>query len=959
MRGLGLAALTLLASCAPTEDSDGARLRGAPSPPPAITAVDLARQLAVPPESLRAAGEELYARQAYDSAQLVFQVEAARVQQVGDGAAEARARMWSGLAAWRLGDYDAARTEGETSVALKRAHGLDAELSRSYNALGLLAWNEGRLADARGWFDSAIAAARRHDDGAGVARASANLPLVLTQLGDYDGARRGFEAAIADGKALDDPRLEGNALTNLAMLDTRLGDPGSALEHLAEARERYARIGYATGDVNALGQAATAWAALGDLQRAIAAAHESLELARRQELLQEVAATLEVLADLHHQAGDPRRALGILVEADSLDRALGLVVERGNNLRRQGIILLEVGELDVGLGRARTALAVHAAADDQPEQVLDRLLLAELLARSGDGEGAAAQLDSGRVAARGLGDAARRLVGLTMARLALDAGDPRAALRALNTVPEQRGRADWQALDLRAAALLARGDLAAARAASEAAVAELERERGTLDLGPLRAGYLGGRLAPISRLVEIHLRAGDTAAAFGVAASVPGRGLAEHLIAATDTGLGALAAVRDGERRLRRLAALQAQLDSLGTGDDVAEARAAFEREVAGARRDYERQAAATGRIPRAELLGLTRPSVESLAAAVPDDALLLVTLVGPDRTDLFAVRRGRLSHRSVTLRATELAERVRVARAALLGRPGSEVPEPLRELGRALLGPWESGGFLEGVRRVLVVPHGPLGGLPFAALWLQDVQRYLVEQAAVVVLPSVGTLTRAATEGDAVANLRLFAPLADSLPGTEREVRGIARMVRAEEVRVGRAADEATVRSALATGGMVHIASHGTLDAGNPMFSMMRLSRPRSSAAGDAAADGRLEAHELMRLDVRSPLVFLSGCETGLGAASESVLGGAEEGSLAQAFLYAGAQSVVATLWRVDDREAADLAIRFYGHLAESGPAEALALAQRDGVRENQTFTWAAYTVAGVPGAKIRPRVR
>jgi len=227
------------------------------------------------------------------------------------------------------------------------------------------------------------------------------------------------------------------------------------------------------------------------------------------------------------------------------------------------------------------------------------------------------------------------------------------------------------------------------------------------------------------------------------------------------------------------------------------------------------------------------------------------------------------------------------------------------------------------------------------------------------VMLPSVGALARDATGADTIMDFRLFAPLADSLPGTGREVRAIARMVRAAEVRIGHAADEAAVRRALESGALVHIASHGTLDAMNPMFSMMQLRRPRSPAGAEAGLDGRLEAHELMGLRTRSPLVFLSGCETGLGTGAVSVLGGGEEGSLAQAFLYAGAQAVVATLWRVDDRDAANLAGRFYRYLAELGPAEALALAQREAARQNESFTWAAYTVSGVPSAGIRPLIR
>ena len=213
--------------------------------------------------------------------------------------------MWLGLAAWRLGDYAEARREGETSLAMKRHLGMDGELSRSFNALGLLAWNEGRHADALQHFDSAIAAATRHHDTAGIARAAANVPLVLVELGDFDGARRGLDTALAAGRAANDDRLQGNALANLAMLEIRLGSPRRAIPLLARARARYAAIEYATGEgANALGQLATAWSEMGDLQRALALADSALEIARVEGLQQEVASELEVIADLHEKAGE-------------------------------------------------------------------------------------------------------------------------------------------------------------------------------------------------------------------------------------------------------------------------------------------------------------------------------------------------------------------------------------------------------------------------------------------------------------------------------------------------------------------------------------------------------------------------------------------------------------------------------------------------------------------------------
>ena len=132
-------------------------------------------------------------------------------------------------------------------------------------------------------------------------------------------------------------------------------------------------------------------------------------------------------------------------------------------------------------------------------------------------------------------------------------------------------------------------------------------------------------------------------------------------------------------------------------------------------------------------------------------------------------------------------------------------------------------------------------------------------------------------------------------------------------------------------------------------MFSRIEL------AAGDGSGpddDGRLEVHEVVGLTIHSPLVFLSGCETGLGAAWSTSFDRSEDyATLAQAFLYAGARNVVATLWRVADESAAEFAGRFYAELRSSGAADALASAQRGMIadpRYHAPYYWASYQVSG-----------
>lgn len=200
-----------------------------------------------------------------------------------------------------------------------------------------------------------------------------------------------------------------------------------------------------------------------------------------------------------------------------------------------------------------------------------------------------------------------------------------------------------------------------------------------------------------------------------------------------------------------------------------------------------------------------------------------------------------------------------------------------------------------------------------------------------------------------------VFAPLPDSLPGTAREARAVSRLVPGALLRLGRASGETGLRQALAAGRPVHLASHGSHNPQNPLFSRVVAGRDRGPGTGD---DGRLEVHEILGLRTSSPLVFLSGCETGLSAAGQDPFSrGTDEGSLSQALLVAGAARVVATLWRVADAGAAELAERFYRRLRTGiTPDEALAGAQREMIPARVGFTWAAYGISAAGGAQVRP---
>jgi CHAT domain-containing protein len=275
--------------------------------------------------------------------------------------------------------------------------------------------------------------------------------------------------------------------------------------------------------------------------------------------------------------------------------------------------------------------------------------------------------------------------------------------------------------------------------------------------------------------------------------------------------------------------------------------------------------------------------------------------------------------------------------------------------LHRILIAPVRDAGLLDGAAHLVIVPQGALGQLPFAALQDSVSMRYLAEEFSVGYLPSAAALPaiRDAVPRNVWYETKgeVFAPFPLDLPSTAREAEAFEELMPQSRARLDDAATEASLRLALGTRQPVHVATHGTLNARNPMFSRVDLARPRSRTTR-SDDDGRLEVHELIGLVVRSPLVFFSGCETGAEQPwiDDPVRGSAEH-TLAQATLSAGASNVISTLWRIDDAAAAEFARRFYGHLSREFVSSALALAQQE-MTTHPTYAspyyWAAYTLSG-----------
>jgi CHAT domain-containing protein/predicted negative regulator of RcsB-dependent stress response len=144
----------------------------------------------------------------------------------------------------------------------------------------------------------------------------------------------------------------------------------------------------------------------------------------------------------------------------------------------------------------------------------------------------------------------------------------------------------------------------------------------------------------------------------------------------------------------------------------------------------------------------------------------------------------------------------------------------------------------------------------------------------------------------------------------------------------------------------VIHVATHGLLNAERPQFTGVVL-----SLVGNKTHDGFVRTDEVFNLRLGSPLVMLSACETGLGKEKrgEGVMG------LTRAFMYAGAPTVGVSLWSVADKSTADLMTDFYRRLlsttegtTSSSALRGAQLAMISGKKYSAPFFWAPFVLVG-----------
>lgn len=357
--------------------------------------------------------------------------------------------------------------------------------------------------------------------------------------------------------------------------------------------------------------------------------------------------------------------------------------------------------------------------------------------------------------------------------------------------------------------------------------------------------------------------------------------------------------------------------------------------------------------------------NLAQLQHSMPEHQLLLEYVLANPASYVLAVTRSTVTAYPLAARSVIEADASRYRTEI---RAKMSDPTLARKLFTELLGPVN--GYAE-KPDLVIVPDGDLHLLPFAAL--TDGRGYVLASHTVDVVPSATAfeMLKRQSEAREVAEMpyigvaawtersenrnpllrAISGPARDAfvpLPHSESEVEEIASdLPKPNAILLGSNATETRFKQ-LSTerAQVIHLALHGYADLEYPDRSALVF-----APEANGPDDGLLQVREIRDLHIRAKLVTLSACDTGVGPVGEEGVA-----NLVNAFIEAGADSVVSTLWELEDDATAHLMTKFYSDIAlHQRKVDALRSAQLDLLQQGlPPYFWAGIQIVGDPSGTL-----
>lgn len=803
--------------------------------------------------------------------------------------------------------------------------------------------------------------------------------------GDAAGCLQSAERMLAIARTAGLRTAEGRALDLIGNAYWGLERSGVAIGYFDESASVFRSIGDDYGEANALKDLGIACRTAGRHDEGILHLSRSVELFQQMDAPRDLASALSNLGQSYANLGAYRFALDAF--ESSIEPMIGRSDEeefRAHQLTMQGFLFLDLDQPERACELFEHAAALinagHRTTLGQLEWV--QLGLSSAYYDLGDIDGAIRLREVCIDAARARNAPLAEASGLRVLAEMIAERDADLALahahRALKLMKmHQEPREIWLVYATLGRLHRSRGDLDVAIEHFRIAVDRLEAVRGRLTTSSRRAAYYERSRSSYAQLIDALLerneRTGDQAdidAAFGVLERAKARSLLEAIADLRFDQDRSLSPELSARRDLlsKRIADLQRAADDASTGH---EARRRALEELDRTEEEFDSLLAEVRREGRGEPAAEIPSTATDARSMLDGRTAILAYSVGRHGLCGFVVTAAGITAHRLPVGTDDLSARVRNY-VDLIGASDDDAWRAIgRRLSSDLLAPLLPNG-LEGIDHVVVLADGALNAVPFETLPVPGDPggAMLIEKASVSYAPSATALNALGRGIEGPAAARSVVVVADpftdrpagasetaelvralyddedlaieALPAAREEAAAIAGFAADASVLTGADATEDAMKSGILDGyRIVHFATHGLVSLRAPYRSALVLARGEDQ-------DGFLQAREIYRMRMHTDLVVLSGCRTARGA---TVDGDGVQG-LAQAFLHAGARSVVASLWNVNDERTATFMEAFYAHLASGmSKSNALRRAKLDLLRNPATAAprfWAPFVLIG-----------
>ena len=951
------------------------------------------------PDELIAHARQTYTQQGPKAALPEFEHALAIFHESKDRRREAITLGYMGNCYRRLGDLPHALDFVQRGMDIKQELGDKLEVGKSHNQFGLIYWDMAEYSKAINHFQQAITLGHELTDRELEGQARNNLGLVYDEIGDYQHSQEQYQQALQIHRESHNERGEGDTLANIGGVHLLVGEYRQALDYYGQALAIHERLGFMPTASIELGNMGICFTAIGEGEKALTTFDRALELAQKAGLEKEQ-------ADWHKGKGEALLHLGKFApaiaeyqQAQKVYERAGLKRELVEALNDTGNLHLMLGDVTAGETDFRSGLKLAQTIGNDRGITTNLISLGDLEWRRKRYSAAESFYRDALTHARKAGDH-DRITG-TLIELALthrELGNfAKAEAEALEALQESQAAAippyeahsyyalaevkrgnkhfedalqqysaaaeiekgvrdpdlDWRMAYGRGQCLEKVGRDQEALTAYKESVSIIEDVRGQLAEERFRAGYLEDKYQVYVALVQLLLKLQLPSEAFSYSERLRTRSFLDQLNRGVPGPLDP--AQRQAEAELReRIHKLRKAIDSEWSQPTIqrrGQALDTFSKDLAAAERAYQdllddlRRSDPTS----ATLHSFAELSTAAVQRLLPKNTALVEYVIAENSLAIFVVSSDDVRATSVPISAENLQSRVELLRDLIVREDSESWRNPAAGLRRLLITPLEKQGWLKGTKDLYLVPNGVLNYVPFAALprTVAGHTRFLVDDYILAYLPSAAALAFRKNDHPPDGKLFAMAPERAHLKYAGQEVRSVSQFFGPKTlILTGRSATKDVFQQRAGSYQFLHLATHGLLNKFAPMLSGLEL----EPTADD---DGLLEVHEILDLKLNAKLVTLSACETALGSGYFNELpAGDDFVGFTRAFLTAGSQSVLASLWEVNDRSTLDFMVHFYRSLPQSQKAGAVAVAQRamrnSGGRYSQPYFWAPFVLVG-----------